>query len=121
MSALATLATAEFRVPVEILDRSSGLTPSGAQVVDWRPAARVWVKVDQVEGRLTGEAAADRGAKASVSLVLVARWFEGWEDALSPSRRLEIEGRSYNLRSVVEAPGEGTERVLRITAQAVVS
>lgn len=117
---MSVLATSEFRVPVEILDRSTSLTPTGAPAADWRPAGRVWCKVDQIEARQTGEGAADRGPKATVGMTLLARWFEGWEDALSPSRRLEIEGRAYNLRSVVEAPGEGTERLLRITAQAVV-
>lgn len=114
------LATGEFRVPVEVLERLPELRATGAPVNDWRPVARIWARVDLVKDRETGEAAGDRGARATVAFTLTARWFEGWEEVLSPARRVEMEGRSYNLRSVVEAPGQGTERLLQLTVQAVV-
>lgn len=117
----AGLATSEFRVPAEVLERSTELGVTGAPARDWRPASLIWLRVDDIKDRETGETAGDRGARATVAFTLSARWFEGWETVLSPARRLQIEGRSYNLRSVVEAPGQGTERLLQLTVQAVVS
>ncbi len=114
------MASQAYRTPVEILERVPGLTATGAAVSEWRPAGRLWVRIDQVDRDGTDETVADRGAKAGLSLTLITRWFSDWENTLSPSRRLQLEGRAFDLRSVVETPGQGTERLLQLRVEAVV-
>ena len=111
----------EYSILADVLARSGERSPSGALSAEWVPVGHLWVKHDEISARGTGEVVADRGAKATVVLLLLACWFPGWQDLLTATRRLDIEGRTYDIRSVVEAPARGSERVLRLDVQAVVS
>jgi hypothetical protein len=113
--------TGEYRTPVEILEREPGVSPTGAPSGGWRIVETLWVKVEDVNPGRTDEVQADRGSKAIAVLNLTARWFRGWAERLSSTRRLFIDGQTYNIRSVVEGPGHGTERTLQLEALAVLA
>jgi hypothetical protein len=113
--------TSEYRTPAEILEREPGLSATGAPNGGWRIVETLWVKVEGVKPERTGEVTADRGSTAVATLNLRARWFRGWAERLSTVRRLFIDGQTYNIRSVIEGPGHGTERTLQLEALAVLA
>lgn len=113
--------TSKYRTPVEVLERAPGRSATGAANGDWRIVDTLWVEIQDINPRRTGEVEADRGSKAIATLNLALRWFAGWAELLSPARRLLIDGQTYNIRSAVEGPGAGTERTVLVEAMAVVA
>jgi len=106
----------DYRTPIVVQSRVPGKSATGAPAGDWLPVGTVFACLEEARGFQDD---AGGGSKTVRPLRLRVRWFPGWEQVIRASRRILLDGTSYDVRGAVEAPGEGTERLLAIEAQAV--
>lgn len=98
------------RITLQQPDLNAGA--GGQYSVEWQDVATVWAEVTPLESRaLTAETVLDAQLTARVSHEIILRYREG----VTADMRVAMDGRHFNIRSVVNS-GE-RNRVLRLLAE----